>query len=243
MLFENLVNVLDAANVSIWVAFAAGFITFFATCLLHLIATYLVYISGLSYSEVKNASGNRRKKVVFNSITFTVGFILVFVILGIIGNRLYSQITPYKRSLEIFIGILFILIGLNNFNTSFIKGFKWQSSFNLREFLKKLNFLPKSIAWSPRGTLINSFLVGLGFGMAWTPCIGPVLGIILYWASQTETLAKGIYYLTAFGVGLGLPFVLIAAGGQVLLERIGKIKSFQKIVGLISLIIGIGLIF
>jgi cytochrome c-type biogenesis protein len=237
MLFTNWINVFDGSTVNIWIAFAAGFLTFFASCLLPLVPSYLVYISGLSYSEIVEAKGRRRRDIIINACIFTLGFIIAFVILGAAGNKLYSQLTSYRRHFEIFAGLIFIILGLYNLNFLKFLSLSGLEQFIGTEFrLNTKNLLGKS-------KLVNSLLIGLGFGLAWTPCIGPVLGLILYWASKAETLIKGLYLLIMFGVGMGLPFIITAAGAELLVEKLNKIKHFQKIVGVIAVLAGLRIIF
>jgi cytochrome c-type biogenesis protein len=81
---------------------------------------------------------------------------------------------------------------------------------------------------------VNSFLVGLTFGFAWTPCIGPVLAVILFWASQAETLFQGVALLFVYGIGLGVPFLVIALGFEQLAPKLVKAKAFGKALHLIS---------
>ncbi|MBI2414546.1 sulfite exporter TauE/SafE family protein [candidate division WWE3 bacterium] len=245
MIFTQLLHIFDGNIVNLWIAFAAGLLTFFASCLLPLVPSYLAYISGLSYTEIEESSGKRRRDIIFNSIIFTIGFVLIFVILGVIGNKAYSQLIFYKKQIEIFVGILFVLLGL--YNLGF---FSYIDSSTKFKFLKRLRLenifiiFDKGFHFDVRKFLtkwnsINSFIIGLGFGLAWTPCIGPVLGVILFWASEAETLLKGVYLLIAFGVGMGFPFVLVGAGAEFLLEKFGKNTWTQKLIGIAVLVAGI----
>jgi cytochrome c biogenesis protein CcdA len=103
--------------------------------------------------------------------------------------------------------------------------------------------LPKNITkWKK----LNSFLVGMTFGFAWTPCIGPVLAVILFWASQAQSLAQGVGLLFVYGLGLGMPFVVVALMFESIAPKLSKTTKFghilQKIAAIVILVMGLLLV-
>jgi cytochrome c-type biogenesis protein len=97
-----------------------------------------------------------------------------------------------------------------------------------------------------KSVFVHAFLFGLAFGFGWSPCIGPVLAVILYWATQAQTQMYGLLLLIVFGLGLGVPFVLIAAGFEKivpLLKRYRKVSLYvEKISGVLIILFGLMLL-
>lgn len=223
--------IFDGSEVNILIAFVGGFVTFFASCLLPLVPTYLAYLAGLSASLEDEK--NLRKEIFINGLLFTLGFIAVFVLLGATANTLGRGLIAHRQTVQKLGGVLFIILG------AFVLGII-KPAFLYKELKIKL---PKNLTKIKE---FNSFLVGTTFGFAWTPCIGPVLAVILFWASQAATVWKGVALLTAYGIGLGVPFLIIALGFEHLapkLRRASKVgRITQYISGIIVILAGILLI-
>jgi cytochrome c-type biogenesis protein len=221
----------DGSQVNILIAFIGGFVTFFASCLLPLVPTYLAYLAGLSASLEDEKT--LRKEIFLNGLLFTIGFISVFILLGATANTLGRGLVAYRPLIQKLGGILFLILG------AFVLGII-KPSFLYKEFKIKL---PKNLTKIKE---VNSFLVGTTFGFAWTPCIGPVLAVILFWASQAATVWKGMALLTAYGIGLGAPFLIIALGFEHLAPKLRKANKFGRIVqyisGIVVILVGILLI-
>lgn len=227
----------DEYNITILIAFTSGFITFFASCLIPLVPAYLAYISGITITKDLNKDSNNgfiQRDIFLNGLLFTFGFITVFVLLGALASSIGIKLLMYRTLIQKIGGIFFILMGV--FMLELIK-----PMFFLRE--RKLT-LPQGIRKWRR---LNSFLVGMTFGFAWTPCIGPILAVILFWASQTATMLQGISLLVAYGLGLGLPFLLVAMFFETISPKLNKVTRFgyllQKLAGLMIIVIGLLLIF
>lgn len=186
---------LDGNTINPLVAFTGGLITFFASCLLPLVPTYLAYITGSALQDEQQTY--QRWKVFRHALFFVAGFILTFILLGLSLNQFSAAFQPYRVILEKLGGMLFILFGL--FLTGVIK-----SGWLQREF--KFNFG----SWFERWPYLNAFLFGLVFSIGWTPCIGPILAVILLWSTQQATMLNGIFLLFMYGLGLGLPFLVTA---------------------------------
>lgn len=224
--------VLDGSQVNLLVAFVGGVITFFASCLLPLVPTYLAYLAGIATSSDDTEAEKKlyKRSVFLNGLIFTIGFILIFVLLGATANTVGRVFASYKPVMQKVGGLFFIVMGL--FMLEIIR-----PVFLYKE--RKLE-LPKNITkWKK----LNSLLVGMTFGFAWTPCIGPVLAVILFWASQAQSLAQGVGLLFVYGLGLGLPFVIVALMFESIAPKLSKTTKFghilQKVAAIVILIMGI----
>ena len=168
------------------IALLAGLVSFLSPCVLPLLPGYLGYVS---------AQASERSRVVIGSVLFVLGFTAVFVSLGAafgglaaltnLGGRLFVQQV---------LGAIVIALGL-----VLVGRFKW-----LQRTVKS--------GWRPRMGLLGAPLLGVVFGLGWTPCIGPTLASVLALSLDQGQAARGIVLTIAYSLGLGIPFVLIAAG-------------------------------
>jgi len=222
---------LDGTNVNIFVALVAGFITFFASCLLPLVPTYLAYLSGVSLnSEEAESSHFQIMKVAF---FFVLGFITTFVIMSLTISALNGFLVPFEYVIGKLAGIVFIILGL------FMLGvFKHQIFYQERRFdLRKIFSKNKKVSinsFISKHRNLHALITGIAFGFGWTPCIGPVLAVILYWASNTGSTFNGVMLLIAYGIGLGIPFLMVAAGFEKLIPILKKYAEVSKYVSIIS---------
>ncbi|MEE9500418.1 MAG: cytochrome c biogenesis protein CcdA [Candidatus Omnitrophota bacterium] len=220
-------------NVSFIMAFIAGVVTFLSPCVLPLIPAYISYLTGVSFRELSGEITNlERRKIKLLTITHSLGFILgfsiVFVLLGASVTFLGSLFFQHQVLLKKIGGALIILFAL------VIMG------------VIKLPILAKEkkLAYKKEGvSILGSILVGATFAAAWTPCVGPILGSILIYASSTASLKTGIKLLIAFSLGLGFTFFLAALIINSFLAYIKKIEKYLKWItiaaGVILIIFGI----
>ena len=185
------------ADVNVLVAFAAGVFSFLSPCVLPLIPSYLSFVSGVSLEEI---SGERvpnriRWRVALNSLAFILGFSLVFVSLGASASFLGSLFLGYRSFIRIAGGIFILLVGLYLIGLFKIPVLERYLQFNLKD--------------KPAGYL-GSVVVGITFAVAWTPCVGPILGAILALAGTSAEVGRGILFLSTYAAGLALPFFLSA---------------------------------
>ena len=211
--------------VSLSIAFFAGFISFISPCVLPLIPGYVSFICGTTLNELDNKSKNFILK---KSIFFSLGFSLVFISLGATATFIGSFLLQNSKILSIGSGVIIIFFGMY-----------------LLELIK-INLLNKSfgnfnIKYS--NNLLFPFIVGVGFGFGWTPCIGPILGSILAFASMEDSIYKGILLLSLYSLGLAVPFVLSSLLIKKLLIFSKSAKNYlinvKKISGIILIITGI----
>jgi len=200
-------------NTTLSIAFLAGFISFLSPCVLPLIPGYISYISGTSLEHLVQKKGNL---VVIKTVFFTLGFSLVFIVLGSSASFLGKLFIDNSNILRITAGIIIILfsmqlIGIINFN--FLNK-------DLRIFTNKYH-----------NNLAFPLLVGAAFGFGWTPCIGPILGSIFALAAIEESLSKGVLLLSFYSLGLAIPFII---SGFLIDKFLIFSKSIKKYIILIT---------
>lgn len=208
-------------------SFLAGIMTFISPCILPLIPAYITFISGVSLDELK--SGTKSPQSTFlNAVLFVLGFSLVFIILGASATYLGNLLLEKKDIIRWVGGIIIIIFGFHILGITRIKFLYKEKKIQLKKV--------------PLG-YFGSFLVGLTFAIAWTPCVGPILSSILIVASAQETVSKGVLLLLVYSAGLGIPFLITALFINWALQLFTKIKKFYKFIeifsGIILIIIGV----
>ena len=214
-------------DVSIFMAFAAGLISFLSPCVLPLVPGYISFVSGVTFTEIKEKAPipsflNREKWIVLiNSFFFVAGFSLVFILLGAsatwIGAFLSSKISLMSK----IGGIIIILFGLYKIGLIKPQLFYREARFNIKN--RKFGY-------------VGALIIGAAFALGWTPCIGPILGVILTYAGTLENVNQGIFLLLVYSLGLGLPFLLTAFG----INHFWRFfKRIQKYLGLLEVTSGV----
>ncbi len=212
---------MDSSHVSVFVAFSAGFLSFVSPCVLPLVPSFVTYITGLTFEDITSAGNKGRVRfiTITNSLAFIAGFSFVFVLLGASATYIGELFLAYQYLIEKAGGILIVLFGL------YIMG------------VIKLNFLSAEKKFhmenKPAG-LIGSFLVGMAFAAGWTPCVGPILGSILLYASTTGSVAKGMGLLAVYSFGLGLPLFISALAINTFLATFKVVSRHMKWITIIS---------
>ena len=218
------------------VALLAGLVSFLSPCVLPLVPGYLSYVTGLSGADLAGEStadaGERRPthRVLFGSSLFVLGFSAVFVATGAIFGSLGSQLLTHALLVERILGALAILLGL------VFLGFVPRMQ---REW--RLHRVPAAgIAGAP--------LLGVAFGLGWTPCIGPTLGVVLGLAADpdTATAGRGAVLTAAYCVGLGAPFVVAGLAFRRALGAFAAVKRHYAVImrlgGLMLIVVGVLLV-
>ena len=174
-------------------AVAAGVISFSSPCALPLVPAYLAYTTALPVSSLSDRAA--RATVLKASVLFVAGFTTVFTALGasfaVVGSLLLRNVDWMTRVA----GVGIVAMGLMMLGVL-------RLPFLMSERRIDLSKLPRGPG--------SAFLLGAGFGFGWAPCIGPVLASILALAGATQTVAWGAILLALYGLGLGIPFVLVA---------------------------------
>ena len=200
----------------LFIAFAAGLISFLSPCVLPLIPGYISYISGSSLSELLEKKNINLTPVVL----FTVGFSIVFIIFGAASTLLGQVLLQNSFELRIIAGLTIVILSFHIIGVI---------------NLKFLNY-EKRIQTNIDASLYSPILIGMAFAFGWTPCIGPILGSILVLAATEENINRGILLLISYSLGLALPFIL---SGYLIQKFLLFSKNFKKNINLVSKIGGI----
>ncbi|MDR2518408.1 MAG: cytochrome c biogenesis protein CcdA [Spirochaetaceae bacterium] len=206
-----------ANDISLLAAFAAGILSFLSPCVLPLISSYFLLLSGTpagASQEEGSVASSRRPAILGKTACFVLGFTLVFMALSILFSGLFFMFSGAGAVINRIAGIIVVLLGLNM----------------LLDFIPFLNY-EKRIHLSTRlQGYTGSLLAGAAFGAGWTPCVGPILGSILLMAGQSGTLFAGAGYLLVYSLGLGLPFLACAFFLGSFLACLEKLKPWRRLI-------------
>jgi cytochrome c-type biogenesis protein len=207
------------------IAFAAGFLSFLAPCVLPLVPGYLSAVSAVSIDNLGERGTARR--VVAASVPFIIGFSVVFVILGAGASWLGSSVGLTQTGLEEIAGFIVIVLGL---------GFM-----GLLPLPERL-LLPSLVGRARRSH--SSALLGAAFGVCAAPCIGPVLATILVLAGSTSTIVQGSVLLLVYSLGLAIPFLIAGIAFTRAMGAFRWLRNHYEAIRFASgaLLIGIGLL-
>lgn len=216
-------------QISLIAAFSAGLLSFVSPCVLPLVPSYISYITGLSVEQLTNVSEREKfkKAIVLNSLLFIAGFSAVFIAFGASASFLGQILITYQDYIRRIGGALIVIFGLYLLGILNLNFLKMEHRYQFRS--------------RPAGYL-GSFLVGVAFAAGWTPCVGPVLGSILLYASTTDSLLNGVVLLTCYSLGLGLPLFLTALGVDRFLAYFKEVRAYLWGVSTVSgvLLIAVG---
>jgi cytochrome c-type biogenesis protein len=191
-----------------------------------MIPSFVAYITGVSFSDLKGEEKSLevRRKTIVHSLLFILGFSVIFILLGLTATFIGKALFKFQEPIRIAGGVLIIIFGL------YLAG------------VLKLDFLVKErrFGGSIKGaSYIGSFLIGVTFAAAWTPCAGPILGSILVLAGTKASVAQGAALLTVYSLGIAIPFFVTALAINSFLVYFNKAK---KIIGYINIVGGVFLV-
>jgi len=207
-----------------YLAFAAGLLSVLSPCVLPLMPAYLSLISGISVEELHDGARDSvlRRRVMLACLSFVSGFSVVFVLLGVGAVRFGHLVRSWRA--EVFgvefgvaqlAGVVVILLGLHMMGLTPIR-------LLYRDTRPHLN--PK------RHSALSSFLVGSGFALGWSPCIGPILATILTVAASRETALQGVLLLMIYSAGLAVPFLLAGWSIEIFFQAFARVRHhFRKL--------------
>src|SRR3954453_8703296 len=218
------------ANPTPIAAFLAGLVSFLSPCVLPLVPGYVSLISGVGVEELKEQNTALFGKVMLNSLAFVLGFSIGWATLGALATGGGQLSFTYRSVLAEIAGVIIILFGLHLTGILKIKA--------LYSDKRLHNVKGSSTAW-------GAFVVGFAFAFGWTPCVGPILSAILYFAAEQNSVSKGIFRLTIYSLGLAVPFLLTSLGIERFLKFYGRFRRHMHAVEVASgvLLIVIGALF
>lgn len=206
-------------------ALAAGLVSFLSPCVLPLVPGYLGYVSANADGGTGQTQTRTRSRLVLGASLFVLGFTAVFVSLGVLAGAASLIFLTRNSWVQLILGGLVVLLGLVMIG-----------QFGLLQRTLKLNYSPKlGLAGAP--------LLGVIFAVGWTPCIGPTLAAVLVLASDSGDPLRGGLLATVYSLGLGLPFIAIAAGLGWATRAVGWVRKHIRAVNIFggALLIAIGL--
>ena len=217
-------------QLSLLVALRAGALSFLSPCVLPLFPAYLSFITGMSYTDLHDMAllRQRRRRIMLYAVCFIAGFSLIFIALGASFSLLGRVVNTHLPLLQRIGGVLIIFFGL------------------VLVGLFKLPLLMRTVHLQVRHTpvgYLGAFLVGVSFAVGWTPCVGPILGSILLLASTAAEVHRGIVLLTAYSLGLAIPFFVSALAVHMFFQAFGRIAGYLRAVeiggGVLMILVGL----
>jgi cytochrome c-type biogenesis protein len=185
-------------------ALAAGVVSFLSPCILPLVPGYLSYVTGMTGVDLAE---RRRGRLVAGALLFVAGFTLVFVSAGVLAGAFGGFLLEYDRTIQRVLGALTIVLGL-----AFMGAVPW--------FQRDLRVHRRPVLG-----LAGAPMLGVLFGLGWTPCVGPTLGAVLTLGYEQGTAARGAVLAVAYCLGLGVPFVLTALAFRRAMTAFGWVKQ------------------
>jgi cytochrome c-type biogenesis protein len=221
-------DIFDASLLpALLIAASAGVLSFLSPCVLPIVPPYLAYMGGISVSEMEGEAAARRR-VVTSALFFVLGLSTVFLFLGFTASA-FGRFFLSNQDWFITAAGLVIMI----FGAHFIG-------------IYRIGFLDREVrmdAGDRGGSAFGAYVLGLAFAFGWTPCIGPILGSILSIAASEADVARGTMLLAAYALGLGLPFLLVAAFFPRLTGLMSWMKHhmerIEKVMGLLLWTVGL----
>jgi len=207
------------------VALVAGLVSFFSPCVIPLLPGYLSYATGLSGADLMDAEVTRRNRgrMLLGSVLFVLGFSVVFVLIGLASGAAGHWLFTWQRELSVALGLVSILLGV-----------------------AFLGVIPLRREWRihavPAVGLAAAPVLGFLFGVGWTPCIGPTLGVISSLAVNEGTAARGGVLSAFYALGLGLPFIVAGVAYERMLGTVRFVRRHQawvtRVGGLMMIAVG-----
>jgi cytochrome c-type biogenesis protein len=228
---------MDPSSVPVGLAFLAGLASFLSPCVLSLVPAYIGYLSSRAMATSGPAAGGpggaavvaNRWSTVSHGLAFVLGFSVVFVALGVTASAIGAAMYSAKDLLVRVGGLVVIVFGLHTMGVIHIPFLDYDTR--------------RQQAPDARLGYASSALMGVFFSFGWAPCVGPVLGAVLTMALSSTGVNRGAVLLTAYSAGLGIPFLLAAAGvGNIsqALKRYGKYLRYVSIVtGIFLIVVGV----
>ncbi|WP_025026218.1 cytochrome c biogenesis CcdA family protein [Caldalkalibacillus mannanilyticus] len=213
----------SASQVTLFVAFGAGILSFISPCTLPLYPAYLSYITGVSVKDMQeNKNQKTRMKIMLHTFFFLLGISFIYLALGFGASFAGQFFITYNKLIQQLSGILLVVMGL------FLIGF-FKMEWLMRE--KRIQFSRKPVGY------LGSVFIGMGFAAGWTPCVGPILSAIL--ALSASNPSQGIFPMLAYTFGFSLPFFVLSffIGTTKWIVRYSAV--IMKVGGVLMVIMGI----
>jgi cytochrome c-type biogenesis protein len=219
---------MDPANLSFGIAFLAGLVSFISPCVLSLVPAYVGYLGSRALTTSGQVTASRWTTL-SHGVAFVLGFSVVFVLLGMAASAVGALLFDLQDILVRVGGLVVIVFGLHTMGVIHLPFLDYDTR--------------RQQAPDARLGYLSSALMGVFFSAGWAPCVGPVLGSVLTMALTSDGVNRGAVLLSAYSLGLGIPFLLAAAGLANVsgwLRRYGKHLRYVSIAtGILLVVIGV----
>ncbi len=209
-------------------ALAAGVVSFASPCVLPLLPGYVSYMTGLSGADLQDRRLGARGRMFLGGLLFVLGFSFVFVSYGALFGAVGDALIEHQRTISRVLGVVVIALGL-----AFIGLVPW-----LQRDLRIHRVPAVGVGAAP--------LLGVLFGLGWTPCIGPTLGAVLSLGLNEASAPRGALLTFVYCLGLGVPFIVAAVAFRWVLGAVGPIRRHQqwvtRIGGVLLVVVGLLLV-
>lgn len=214
-------------NLSLWIVFFGGLVSFLSPCVLSLVPAYIGFIS----DDLGETGKGNRWFVIQRTLLFILGFSFIFVLMGASVGAAGSLLVRYRPILMRISGLFIMIFGLRSLG------------------ILKIPFLDRDLRMRAPRVIhhgFDAFFMGVAFAAGWTPCVGNVLASVLLYVGTTTKPLEGIFYLVVYSMGLGIPFLMTALAvdrGHRFFQRYEKaLAVVSKLGGILLVLLG-GLIF
>lgn len=222
------IDIIDASLLpAVLIAMTAGLLSFLSPCVLPIVPPYLAYMGGISMSEMEERGGDRTR-IVTSALFFVMGLSTVFLILGFTASAFGRFFLANQTIFVSLAGVVIMIFGAH-----------FLGVFRIAVMDREL----RVEAGDRGGSAFGAYVLGLAFAFGWTPCIGPILGAIMTIAASEADVARGTMLLAAYALGLGIPFLLVAAyfprltGVMAYMRR--NMQRIERIMGLLLWTVGL----
>jgi len=222
---------MDPSEVTIGLALLAGLASFLSPCVLALVPAYVGYLGGVSISPEGVVVRNRWTTFA-HGLAFVLGFSLVFVLLGAAASLAGAFLYDFRTWLARIGGLVVVLFGLHTMGVIHIPFLDYDTR--------------RQVAPDQRYGYLSSVLMGVFFSAGWAPCVGPVLGAVLTLALSSAALGQGVLMLTAYSIGLAIPFLLAALGvgrvAELMRRHANAVRYASFVTGALMVVVGVMLL-
>jgi cytochrome c-type biogenesis protein len=219
---ELLLAVDDATRpLYVFTAFGAGVLSFLSPCVLPIVPAYLSLITGVSVGEMQEGNVKVLPRIAYDTALFVAGFTVVFVLLGLITTAAGEALFENQETLTRISGALVILMALYLAGSQLLMTPRLYQEFRFHPHLERFGPVAAPVA-------------GIAFGLAWTPCIGPVLGTVLTFAAQGQDLLRATVLLVAYSLGLGVSFLAVGLALGKLATPLDWVKRHSRAITFVS---------